>query len=61
MWPFDDLQRFGKPSAPNAVAIGKVQEIDSSLTRTAKSIKLNDCTNATTGDTNETDPIENAW
>ena len=35
-----------KPRAPRAVAIGKVQEIDSSLTRTAKRIKLNDCTNA---------------
>ena len=60
-WLAEVREARNKPSAPEAVAIGKVQEIDSSLTRTAKRIKLNDCTNATTGDTNETEPIENAW
>ena len=60
-WLADVREARNKPRAPRAVAIGKVQEIDSSLTRTAKRIKLNDCTNATTGETNETEPIENAW
>ena len=31
------------------------------LTKSAKRIKLKDCTNATTGPTNETEPTANAW
>jgi hypothetical protein len=40
--------------------MGKLQDRSSFLTTTANKIRLKDCTKATTGETNETEPIANA-
>ena len=50
-----------RPTTPRQAAIGNTGEICSFLMITAKAIKLNDCTKATTGPTNETEPTEKAW
>ena len=55
------LEQRYKPEAPKAAAIGNKIDNCSFLTMTAKRIRLKDCTNATTGPTNETDETENAW
>ena len=46
------------PIPPSVAAIGKLKDNDSSFTITAKMIKKNDWVNATTGETNETAPVE---
>ena len=54
-------EQASMPTTPNAAAIGKVSDSCSFSTITANKIRLKDCTNATTGETNETEPIANAW
>ena len=53
-------EQANKPATPKSAAIGKAQERLSFSTITANKIRLKDCTKATTGETNETEPTANA-
>jgi len=60
-WVAELFEARNKPRMAKTEAMGKLQERSSSLTKTPNKIRLNDCTKATTGETKETEPIENAW
>jgi len=62
LWPLTPWrEQRNKPAVPKRAAIGNKIDNSSFLTMTAKRIKLNDCTNATTGPTNDIEDTENAW
>jgi hypothetical protein len=59
-WVAELFEARNNPITASKDAIGKLQDRSSFLTITPNKIRLKDCTKATTGETKETEPIENA-